>query len=205
MAQDTAADNATLPSEPNSLDPTDSISEANDIRIRGNELFKSLDYNNALVQYQTALEICPEDAKPTRALIYGNISACYMQLQDYNNTVKYCSETITLDPNHGKARLRRSKANEKIDTWASLESACEDLRYIKSHEAEVGPQIYKDATRLLVELEPRLEKKKKQETDKLMAQLKDLGNGLLKNFGMSLDDIKFQQDGKGGYSVNTKK
>lgn len=53
------------------------------------------------------------------------------------------------------------------------------------------------------------EKKKKEEMDKMLGQLKDLGNSLLGKFGLSLDNFAMEKDpATGKYSIsfkNTKK
>lgn len=43
---------------------------------------------------------------------------------------------------------------------------------------------------------------KETEMGEMMGKLKDLGNGLLKPFGLSTDSFKFEKDEKtGGYSI----
>jgi hypothetical protein len=51
-------------------------------------------------------------------------------------------------------------------------------------------------------LPPRLEDAKQQEMGEMMGKLKQLGNGLLKPFGLSTDNFNMVKDEKtGGYNV----
>jgi len=70
-------------------------------------------------------------------------------------------------------------------------------------------------------LEPRIEAAKKRDTDKMLGQLKEVGNSVLGEsiisvsssipsltcstpgwFGMSTDNFKMTPNGEGGYSLN---
>ena len=54
----------------------------------------------------------------------------------------------------------------------------------------------------LRELPPRLEAAKQHEMSEMMGKLKNLGNGLLKPFGLSTDNFNFIKDEKtGGYNM----
>jgi tetratricopeptide (TPR) repeat protein len=183
---------------------SDVLAETDALKVRGNDLFKSNKFDDALVEYQKALETCPESSKNIIAILYANMAACYIQLKDYEKTVQYCTDALNLDASHEKARTRRSVANEQINTLTSLQAACDDLNVLIADRQAAAKDV-KELTKRLSSLEPRLQSMQKKETDKVIGQLKDLGNGLLKNFGMSLDDFKLQDDGKGGYSVNINK
>lgn len=54
----------------------------------------------------------------------------------------------------------------------------------------------------LRQLAPNLESVKQAEMGQMVNKLKDLGNGLLKPFGLSTDNFQFTKDEKsGGYSM----
>ena len=44
-------------------------------------------------------------------------------------------------------------------------------------------------------------KKKKEMTNEMLGKLKDIGNSILGNFGISLDNFKMTPNGQGGYSI----
>ena len=54
----------------------------------------------------------------------------------------------------------------------------------------------------LATLPPRIEVAKKEEVGEMMGKLKELGNSVLKPFGLSTDMFKFTQGEGGGYSMS---
>lgn len=104
-----------------------------------------------------------------------------------------------------KALLRRAKANNEIGSWAALQTAEEDYKLLLSPRlaASLSPLDLKTVRAAITTLPRRLEEAKKKDVDEMMGKLKELGNGLLKPFGLSTDAFKFVKDEKtGGYSVN---
>lgn len=60
-----------------------------------------------------------------------------------------------------------------------------------------------EAKRSIKELAPLVKKQEEEEKEKMMGQLKDLGNKFLGLFGLSVDNFQVQQDpNSGSYSVN---
>ncbi len=67
---------------------------------------------------------------------------------------------------------------------------------------DLTPLDRKVVQRALVELPPRLEAAKQKEMGDMMGKLKDLGNGILKPFGLSTDNFNFIKDeATGGYNM----
>ena len=66
----------------------------------------------------------------------------------------------------------------------------------------LAPSDKKTVDKALQELPSRLETAKQKEMSEMMGKLKDLGNGILKPFGLSTDNFNFIKDEKsGGYNM----
>ncbi|KAL4987847.1 hypothetical protein BDW68DRAFT_160288 [Aspergillus falconensis] len=101
-----------------------------------------------------------------------------------------------------KALMRRARAKSELGGWANLQGAEEDYKLLAGME-NLPPSDRKIVQKALRELPARINKAKDIEMGEMMGKLKDLGNGILKPFGLSTDNFKFVQDPKtGGYSVN---
>ncbi|KAL4955207.1 hypothetical protein BDW69DRAFT_193415 [Aspergillus filifer] len=101
-----------------------------------------------------------------------------------------------------KALMRRARAKTELGGWGNLQGAEEDYKFLAGMENLSGDDrnIVQKALR---ELPARIGKAREAEMGEMMGKLKDLGNGILKPFGLSTDNFNFVQDPKtGGYSVN---
>ncbi|XP_037957972.1 dnaJ homolog subfamily C member 7 isoform X2 [Teleopsis dalmanni] len=67
----------------------------------GNDHYKAQHYQSALKLYNDAISLCPD-----MAAFYGNRSACYMMLSNYNNALQDARTAIRLDPKFEKAYVR---------------------------------------------------------------------------------------------------
>ena len=56
------------------------MSQALEIKGKGNELFKQKKYREAIATYEDALSVCPADSKDDIAAIHHNIAACLENL-----------------------------------------------------------------------------------------------------------------------------
>lgn len=102
-----------------------------------------------------------------------------------------------------KALLRRAKARHELGGWSSLQGALEDYQALAKPPNQLSSLDYKSVTAALRKLPPQLEQAKNQEMADMMGKLKTLGNGILKPFGLSTQNFKFEKDEKsGGYSMN---
>ena len=102
----------------------------------------------------------------------------------------------------GKALMRRAKAKTEHSGWANLQGAEDDYKAL-SAMSNLSPQDRKIVQKALVELPPRITSAKDKEMGDMMGKLKELGNGILKPFGLSTDNFNMVKDEKtGGYSMN---
>ncbi|KAJ5690778.1 hypothetical protein N7462_005170 [Penicillium macrosclerotiorum] len=101
-----------------------------------------------------------------------------------------------------KSLMRRAKAKSQMNGWANLQGAMEDYQSLSSME-NLPPDEKRIVQRALRELPDRIKEAREKEVGEMMSKMKDLGNGILKPFGLSTDNFKFVQDPKtGGYSMN---
>jgi len=102
-----------------------------------------------------------------------------------------------------KALLRRARARSELGGWSSLEGAVEDYKKLSTMQANLGATDKKIVQSQLRILPPKAKAAQEKETAEMWGKLKDLGNGLLKPFGLSTDNFNMVKDEKsGGYSMN---
>ncbi|KAK4942687.1 hypothetical protein LTR10_017636 [Elasticomyces elasticus] len=105
-----------------------------------------------------------------------------------------------------KLLLRRARARSSLQpqNWSSLSSALEDYKTLSTaaYFTTLPASDQKTVRQALVSLPPRVDVAKDKEVGEMMSKLKDLGNGILKPFGLSTENFKVQQGEGGGYSLS---
>ncbi|KAI9745646.1 MAG: hypothetical protein M1818_001180 [Claussenomyces sp. TS43310] len=101
-----------------------------------------------------------------------------------------------------KALLRRAKARSELGGWSMLQGAEEDYKLL-STVPNLSASDRQLVQRQLLLLPPRTKAAQETEMGEMMGKLKQLGNGILKPFGLSTDHFQMVKDEKtGGYSMN---
>ncbi|KAH9889579.1 hypothetical protein F4778DRAFT_380685 [Xylariomycetidae sp. FL2044] len=101
-----------------------------------------------------------------------------------------------------KALMRRARARSELGGWSNLSSAEDDYKAL-STMANLGPADKKMVQAQLRDLPPRTKAAQEKEMSEMWGKLKDLGNGILKPFGLSTDNFQMVKDEEtGGYSMN---
>jgi tetratricopeptide (TPR) repeat protein len=109
--------------------------------------------------------------------------------------IEDCSVAILLNESYGKAYLRRSTAYERM---GDTESALRDAQQAQTLDPQNS--AVRMAVARLTKIEHERIERLKTET---ISKLKDLGNTILGNFGLSLDNFNAVQDPKtGSYSIS---
>lgn len=101
-----------------------------------------------------------------------------------------------------KALMRRARARSELGGWSVLEGALEDYKALSAMPNLSAPDR-RTVQAQLRSIPPRAKAAQEKETAEMWGKLKDLGNGLLKPFGLSTDNFQMVKDEKtGGYSMN---
>ncbi|KAI0889518.1 uncharacterized protein GGS22DRAFT_737 [Annulohypoxylon maeteangense] len=101
-----------------------------------------------------------------------------------------------------KALMRRARARSELGGWSNLAGAEEDYK-ILSTMTNLSYADRKIVQAQLKILPPRTKAAQEKEMSEMWGKLKDLGNGMLKPFGLSTDNFQMVKDEKtGGYSMN---
>ncbi|CAJ2512335.1 Uu.00g053500.m01.CDS01 [Anthostomella pinea] len=101
-----------------------------------------------------------------------------------------------------KALMRRARARSELGGWSNLSGAEEDYKILSATDNLSGPDERLVRAQLRA-LPPRVKAAQETEMSEMWGKLKDLGNGILKPFGLSTQNFNMVKDEKtGGYSMN---
>lgn len=129
------------------------------------------------------------------ATLFGNRSAAYLAMNETEAAVEDCNQALEYKPDYVKVLVRRMQIHDKADRF---EEALADAKRVKELDASY-PKIGSIVDRLQLRHDEKMQKMK----DEALGKLKDLGNTILGNFGMSLDNFKMKQDpATGSWSIS---
>lgn len=169
--------------------------ESTKLKEEGNVQFKKGEFKEAEDSYGKALQICPACYKTERSVLYSNRAAARMKQDKKEVAITDCSIALELNPNYIKALLRRAELYEKTE---KLEEALEDYKNV----LEKDPSIHL-AREACMRLPRQIEERNEKLKEEMLGKLKDLGNLVLRPFGLSTDNFQVKQDSSSGsYSIN---
>ncbi|XP_016336524.1 tetratricopeptide repeat protein 1-like [Sinocyclocheilus anshuiensis] len=169
--------------------------ESLELKEKGNTQFKSGEHIEAEESYTAALRVCPVCYSKERSILFSNRAAARLHQDKKDSAISDCSKAIELNPNYVRAILRRAELYEKTD---KLDEALEDYKTVFEKDPGI-PAAREACMRLPRQIEERNEKLKEE----MMSKLKDLGNMILRPFGLSTSNFQVNQDSNtGSYSVN---
>lgn len=181
-----------------SLSEEDKISrkdEAHRLKEEGNTQFKEKNFKEAATLYTTALKTCPLSYTNERSVMFSNRAACKVKLEKKDEAVMDCSKALELNPNYLKAVLRRAQLYREME---KLDESLVDYQRVLELDSNIL-EAREAVLRLPDEINERNEKLKTE----MMGKLKELGNMVLKPFGLSTNNFNLVQDpNSGGYSIN---
>uniref|UniRef100_A0A671FQB1 Tetratricopeptide repeat protein 1 n=1 Tax=Rhinolophus ferrumequinum TaxID=59479 RepID=A0A671FQB1_RHIFE len=169
--------------------------ESTRLKEEGNEQFKKGDYIDAESSYSQALQMCPSCFQKDRSILFSNRAAARMKQDKKEMAISDCSKAIQLNPTYIRAILRRAELYEKTD---KLDEALEDYKSI----LEKDPSVHQ-AREACMRLPKQIEERNERLKEEMLGKLKDLGNLVLRPFGLSTENFQIKQDSStGSYSIN---
>lgn len=166
-----------------------------DLKNEGNELFKQSLWRESLSKYEEALRTAPRSCAHTRAVFFANKAAVFEKTNRSDASIRACTRALSLNENYVKVLLRRARLYRQAD---KLDEALEDYKKILQLEPRHSEALIAVQT-LPSQINERNEKLKEE----MLGKLKDLGNMILRPFGLSTNNFQMTQDlTTGGYSVN---
>ncbi|XP_044754924.1 tetratricopeptide repeat protein 1 [Coccinella septempunctata] len=172
--------------------------KSTELKRQGNEEYKNEKYLESIVTYTEALKICPTKYNSERSILYGNRAASKINVGRKKSAIEDCTKSIELNDRYLRAYLRRAKLYEEED---KLDESLEDFKKV----VEIDPGC-KDALNALQRLPPKIQERNEKLKEEMLGKLKDLGNMILKPFGLSTNNFKLEQNPEtGSYSVSMNK
>ncbi|XP_018577033.1 tetratricopeptide repeat protein 1 [Anoplophora glabripennis] len=169
--------------------------EALELKAAGNDEFKNTKYMESITTYTKALRLCPLKYNNDRSILYANRAASKAKLDRKKTAIDDCSQAIELNDKYVKAYLRRAKLYEETE---KLDESLEDYRKILTFDVSNA-----EALKAVYRLPPLIEERNEKLKTEMLGKLKDLGNMILKPFGLSTENFQLNQDpNSGGYSIN---
>ncbi|XP_037543117.1 tetratricopeptide repeat protein 1 [Nematolebias whitei] len=165
------------------------------LKETGNGLFKAGDWSEAALKYTEALALCPISFSRERAVLFSNRAAARLHLEQKDEAISDCSRAIELDPDYLRALLRRAEIYEQTE---KLDEAMEDYKKVLDRDPN-----HTGARQACMRLPQQIHERNEKLKEEMMSKLKDLGNMILRPFGLSTNNFQVNQDtASGSYSIN---
>jgi tetratricopeptide (TPR) repeat protein len=100
------------------------MTEVNELKDRGNDLFRNKQYSLAKEAYTAALLI-PSTNVTLLSTVFTNRAACSLKLQEYQSCIDDCTRALELDSSSVKALYRRALSLYELKDFSS---SSQDLR-----------------------------------------------------------------------------
>jgi len=97
--------------------------KAQELKLRGNELFQEKNFIKAIETYAEAIEMTADTI--SKAILYSNRAACYLSLKNYVAAAEDSQKAITLDVGSLKSYFRLATALSKLNQFAEASKVCD--------------------------------------------------------------------------------
>ncbi|KAL6098207.1 ttc1 [Pungitius sinensis] len=169
--------------------------ESLSLKEKGNGQFKAGDWLEAERSYTDALVSCPVCFSRERAVVFSNRAAARLHLGLKDKAISDCSRAIELNPDYVRALLRRGELYEQTE---KLDEALEDYKKVLNLDP-----TQTSASQACMRLPQQIQERNEKLKEEMMSKLKDLGNLVLRPFGLSTNNFQVNQDtDTGSYSIN---
>uniref|UniRef100_G3QCN9 Tetratricopeptide repeat domain 1 n=2 Tax=Gasterosteus aculeatus aculeatus TaxID=481459 RepID=G3QCN9_GASAC len=166
--------------------------ESLSLKEKGNSQFKAGDWLEAEQSYTDALVSCPVCFSRERAVVFSNRAAARLHL---DKAIADCSRAIELNPDYVRALQRRAELYEQTE---KLDEALEDYKKVLNLDP-----TQTSASQACMRLPQQIQERNEKLKEEMMSKLKDLGNLVLRPFGLSTNNFQVNQDtDTGSYSIN---
>lgn len=160
--------------------------EAQKERLKGNEFFKTCDYEYAITHYTRSIT-----AKPT-APCFTNRALCYTKLKKYTAAMRDCQEALKIDANNVKAHLRIAECLEHVKKY---ESAIEHI----DRALKIEPN-----NQFVQKLAKQLEKHRETNGKKTRLKIDDVSNSTKPELNITNGITKQQTKASNCVEIKTK-
>lgn len=168
------------------------------LKEEGNVSFKTGQYADAMESYTEALRICPLSSSAERSVLYSNRGATWARLEKKKVAIKDCTKAIELNPSYLKPILKRAQLYKETN---NLDDALKDYQRVLELDPSIG-----EARHACITLPHEIKERNEKLQAEMLGKLKELGNLVLKPFGMSTDNFKLVKEGEGGgYKIQFQK
>ena len=139
----------------------------------------------------------------TLAVFYCNRAAALMGLERYQEAADDAQVSLWLHPTYLKAHVRASQAQERLGNSEPALQHAQTAVEVATADSTTSPHTLRQLRHTAARLQRDHDQKMEQLKTETMAKLKDLGNSILGNFGLSLDNFQAVQDpNTGSYSIS---
>lgn len=77
-----------------------------ELKTKGNDVFKTGDYEKALGLYTQAIDLCADKFKNEKAILFNNRAAAQKFLGSKDAAIQDCTQAIELNPSYIRAYIR---------------------------------------------------------------------------------------------------
>eukprot|EP00510_Aplanochytrium_minuta_P010085 CAMPEP_0184075284 /NCGR_PEP_ID=MMETSP0957-20130417/71045_1 /TAXON_ID=627963 /ORGANISM="Aplanochytrium sp, Strain PBS07" /LENGTH=490 /DNA_ID=CAMNT_0026377711 /DNA_START=14 /DNA_END=1486 /DNA_ORIENTATION=+ len=120
--------------------PVDELVErANALKVKGNESFKTGEYEEAIEYYSQAIEVCPN------AILYANRAASYLKTESFGLAMSDAKDSIKQDPKYIKGYYRLGSAHMLLGHYKDAQKVFKRVALLRPKDVSAR-QKYKQCT-----------------------------------------------------------